>query len=201
MSLEAYRRRVAAEKRAAVVAAAHARFVERGYVATPLEDIARAAGVSTATVYKHFPSKAALFEEVAQAFLPDAEAELPPAQEGSWEALESVLRAYARMLTRPGAADLFHLIVAEARRAPELPALLRQRAEEPFLSALGAIVEVLPLRPGLPSQMFLTESALAMLKGALLWPQALGLQEPPPDAHIDEVVRGVVAWLKPHPSQ
>ncbi|HEX2850941.1 MAG TPA: TetR/AcrR family transcriptional regulator [Acidimicrobiales bacterium] len=45
-----------AETREGIVAAARAAHAERGVLATSWDDIAARAGVSTATVYRHFPS-------------------------------------------------------------------------------------------------------------------------------------------------
>lgn len=50
--------------RAALVRAATARFGERGYVATSLAELTRAAGVSKGAFYHHFTDKRQLFEAV-----------------------------------------------------------------------------------------------------------------------------------------
>lgn len=55
-----------ANTRAAIVAAARQLHAERGLVATSWDDIAERAGVSTATVYRHFPSLAELVPACAQ---------------------------------------------------------------------------------------------------------------------------------------
>jgi AcrR family transcriptional regulator len=54
------RQQQAAETRAAVLAAAVALFSEKGWAATGVRDVARAAGVSVETVYANFGSKAEL---------------------------------------------------------------------------------------------------------------------------------------------
>ena len=41
---------------------ARAEFADSGYAATSMENVARHAGVSTKTLYRLFPNKAALFE-------------------------------------------------------------------------------------------------------------------------------------------
>jgi len=52
----------ARQTRAAILEAAHARFLERGYAATTVSEIAAAAGVSVETVYKAFANKAGLLK-------------------------------------------------------------------------------------------------------------------------------------------
>lgn len=49
-----------ADTREKIVRAAHALFLERGYAATSMEDIARAADVAIRTIYLRFESKAAV---------------------------------------------------------------------------------------------------------------------------------------------
>lgn len=51
---------------AEIVAAALALFAERGYGATKLDDVARAAGIAKGTVYLYFPTKEALFQAVVR---------------------------------------------------------------------------------------------------------------------------------------
>src|ERR1700680_1665375 len=51
---------------AEIVAAALDVFVERGFAATKLEEVARRAGVTKGTVYLYFASKEALFKSVVR---------------------------------------------------------------------------------------------------------------------------------------
>lgn len=59
-----YHQRVVKEKRALIVAAATALFLESGYDRTSLAWIAERSGVSRATLFKQSPSKAALFDAI-----------------------------------------------------------------------------------------------------------------------------------------
>lgn len=63
--------------RAALLAAADSAFSARSWQATRMEDVAAAAGVSTATAYNHFPSKHSL---IGQVFAPHAAALLDQAE-------------------------------------------------------------------------------------------------------------------------
>jgi len=60
----------ARRNRERVLAAARAAFAESGF-AVPLDEIAVRAGVGPGTVYRHFPTKEALFEAVALARVQD----------------------------------------------------------------------------------------------------------------------------------
>jgi len=50
------------ETRAIIYEAARAEFAATGYAATSMESVAKRAGVSTKTLYRLIPNKAALFE-------------------------------------------------------------------------------------------------------------------------------------------
>ena len=54
----------AAERRAAILAAAMEAFARHGYHGTSIDDIASAAGISKALIYEHFDSKQALHAEL-----------------------------------------------------------------------------------------------------------------------------------------
>jgi TetR/AcrR family transcriptional regulator of autoinduction and epiphytic fitness len=59
-----YHQRVQKEKRAAILEAATELFLAEGYDGASLAKIATTAGVSTATLFKRFPTKADLFDAI-----------------------------------------------------------------------------------------------------------------------------------------
>ena len=65
--LPEYHQRIADQNRTAVLAAATDLFLERGYDQTSLARVAQLAGVSKATLFKQFPTKATLFESTVLA--------------------------------------------------------------------------------------------------------------------------------------
>src|SRR5437763_14240979 len=90
-----------------VLAAARRAFAEQGY-AVPLDEIAARAGVGPGTVYRHFPTKEALFEAVAlarvQEVVADARARADAADPGA--ALDGFLARLARTaLAKPDLPD------------------------------------------------------------------------------------------------
>jgi TetR/AcrR family transcriptional regulator, transcriptional repressor of aconitase len=56
----------AADRRSAIVEIATPLFARRGFAGTTTKEIAEAAGVSEALLFRHFPTKAALYEEILQ---------------------------------------------------------------------------------------------------------------------------------------
>src|ERR1041385_5698536 len=57
-------RMTAGDRKLAIVKAALPLFARKGFAATTTRDLARAAGVSEPLLYKHFPSKEALYLEI-----------------------------------------------------------------------------------------------------------------------------------------
>jgi AcrR family transcriptional regulator len=86
-------------------------FARDGYQQPTLTDIARAAGVSTETIYYHFGGKQALFVETLRAALHDFSAHIlsvrPDTDEGTIRSLREVVRAgWSWWETHPDAASL-----------------------------------------------------------------------------------------------
>jgi TetR/AcrR family transcriptional repressor of mexJK operon len=110
---------MAADNRARVLGAATRSFVRHGYRIS-VDDIARSAGVAKQTLYHHFPSKDALFKEVAHTLAARVLVEL---EDEPGELRASLLRfglAYRRrVLGREGLA-MFRTLTAEVPRFPTL---------------------------------------------------------------------------------
>ncbi len=106
---------MAADNRARVLGAATRSFVRHGY-RTSVDEIARLAGVAKQTLYHHFPSKDALFKEVAHGLAARVLVEL---KDEPAELRASLVRfgiAYRRrVLGREGLA-LFRTLTAEVPR-------------------------------------------------------------------------------------
>lgn len=108
-------------RKARVMEVATELFVERGFAATSLVDIARGAGVATRTLYQHFGDKEVIFREVI--FARDAEAALQPPKAETGDTLyDALLKAsdYAYTVTyRERSIGLMRLMIAESNRFPE----------------------------------------------------------------------------------
>lgn len=89
------RGRQKADRRAAILAAAAARFAERGYAGVTIEDLGAAVGISGPAVYRHFPGKsavlAAILEGASATLLEGAERVLGEAPDAA-SALRSLIR-------------------------------------------------------------------------------------------------------------
>jgi AcrR family transcriptional regulator len=111
-----------------ILDAALASFVERGFAATRLDDVARRAGVTKGTLYLYFPNKVELFEAVVrQALVPNierGEALLDEADEPAALLLERLMRSWAELALSPAGA-IPKIIISEAGNFPELARFYR----------------------------------------------------------------------------
>ncbi|MEU0515428.1 TetR/AcrR family transcriptional regulator [Amycolatopsis sp. NPDC006125] len=131
-----YHQRVAQEKRALIVTAATALFLELGYDRTSLARIAERSGVSRATLFKQFPSKAALFDAIVTESWSAADEEEPPPAGDIVNGLSIIGRRYAELLGRPRMTDLFRIVIAELPRFPELANAQFSRGKMPYFESV-----------------------------------------------------------------
>jgi AcrR family transcriptional regulator len=127
------RRARAQRTRADVIEAARRLFVERGFVATTVSDIAAAAQVSPETIYKAFGSKTALVAALVRALI-RGDADATPLRERPVIAEiraepdpRAQLERYARLLTevQPRVAPIVAVIREAARSDSALESTLR----------------------------------------------------------------------------
>ena len=109
---------------AEIVAAALEVFVQRGFEATKLADVARRAGVTKGTVYLYFDSKEALFKAVVREtivpVIAQGEALAQSFTGSARELLERLVREYWRLVGETALAGIPKLMMAEAATFPEL---------------------------------------------------------------------------------
>jgi len=107
-----------------LVAAALDVFVERGYEAATLADVARHAGVTKGTIYLYFESKEALFKAVVREtivpVIAQGEALAQSFTGSARELLERLVREYWRLVGETRLAGIPKLMMAEAATFPEL---------------------------------------------------------------------------------
>ena len=136
-------------KRSLILLAAKDIFAREGYSQAGMEQVARAASVSTATLYAHFPSKAELFRVVVEATIDDhADAVRRSALvEGSpRERLEAFATVYAVFYCDPTSRALFRMVTAEHRRFPDIARHFRERGRAELGSVAVALVRDLAAR-------------------------------------------------------
>lgn len=127
----------------AIREAAAALFLERGYQATSMDEIAARAGVSKQTIYTHFPNKEVLFEDLVlgnvgrvEEFQRQLQAAFDEPDLAS--ALRTGARLYARFVIRPEVLRLRRLVIGEAGRFPELARRYYAAVPEKVYAALAS---------------------------------------------------------------
>ncbi|MFG3345459.1 TetR/AcrR family transcriptional regulator [Streptomyces sp. NPDC048018] len=198
------------EKQIAVVRAACGTFGREGYARASVDALAAAAGVSTRTLYNHFPrGKAQLFEtvvtwtshEVKDAQLARLHALVDPARPPHPDALERDLVALARAFTDLVAEypDHFALVRHLSAEADHVPEEVRTAWQEAGPGPVGAALAaaftglaghgLLDLHgdPDLASGHF-----MALTTGAVVQRSHYGVL-PLPQAETDRILRGGVA--------
>src|SRR6516165_2727725 len=135
----------AADRRQAIIDAAFDEFIDRGYAATRLDDVASRAGVAKGTIYLHFKDKQALFEELVRTALVPLIGRLasPPAAGGSIRAaLENFAENFVKevVTTRRGA--IVRLIMAEGPRFPDLADFYYREVVSRGLAGMRALIEL-----------------------------------------------------------
>lgn len=120
-----------AEKRASILRAARPILLRDGLGGTTLDRVAAEGRIAKMTLYRHFPSKEALFEGLVTAMCgymreglenaPSADIDQPAAAR-----LADELRAFTSALIEPDALALYRLIVADGWRFPDLARVFDQ---------------------------------------------------------------------------
>jgi TetR/AcrR family transcriptional regulator, mexJK operon transcriptional repressor len=111
------------EKVSRILAAARTLFLQRGYGETSMDAIARDAGVSKATLYSHFDSKAAMFAALIVLecrHLADAVGARALDEPNIRHALLDVAHDFNNLLCSGDGLTMYRIVVAEVPRFPEL---------------------------------------------------------------------------------
>lgn len=128
----------ARRKLADVLAAAREEFSGRGYRATTIRSVSEKAGVSTRTVYNHYPDKLSLFA----ACLDFGGVEFPQIRAIAGENVASTLHDYAvglvEMLTTNLSLSISMLIYREGAEFPELGAAAEANQDRYLIQPLAA---------------------------------------------------------------
>jgi TetR/AcrR family transcriptional regulator, mexCD-oprJ operon repressor len=155
---------------AAILEAAAEVLASRGEVAS-MADVAAAAGVGRATVYRYFPSREALLDELADLALRTAGDRLLAAGLPKVSVEEGLARA-VRVLV--GVGDYF-VVLARERVRPD-PTQLEQRLSAPLRALLERGQETGVIRTDVPVS-WLTDSLLSLVVSVLLARPALGEED------------------------
>ncbi len=182
-----------------IVAASLRMFIEHGFDAASLLDIAKAASVSTATLFKHFPKKEdMLTAAIATLATLEDDANLTPYTRFTPDALKAIGLQYARRLDNPMMLGLIRLGIIESTRAPHIGPIISDAWRKPFLERMETLLER-GITDGilrLPDRTVAIRQFLGLITDALLWPRLLGLSQVTASGYRDAVIEeGIKTFL------
>ncbi|TWA68337.1 TetR family transcriptional regulator [Azospirillum brasilense] len=145
-------------RRTAILTIAGRTFLRQGYSDASMDGIAAEVGGSKSTLYRYFPSKAALFaayvEEVGTLTW-SALAAVQVEEKGTEAVLENTARAYLNLILSPSALAVTRLVMAETGRFPEIGRTFYERGIRRAESQIAAILQRLAERGDVPGCNFL----------------------------------------------
>ena len=172
-------------------------FMADGFEGASVDDIAREAGVSKATLYSYFPDKRLLFMEVANS---ECERQSQTAVDtidmsaAPREVLCAAGRHFVRFLTSKFGQQVFRICVAESDRFPEIGQAFYQSGPQRMRTVMGAYFQEAMERGELKiDDVTLATDQFAELCKADIWPRLMfGVIRTVQDEDIDRVVEGAV---------
>jgi TetR/AcrR family transcriptional regulator, regulator of autoinduction and epiphytic fitness len=152
-------------------------FLANGYAGATLEAIARRAEVSTATVFKHFRTKADIFGAImSRVFGNEAGQDIPMPVAGDPKAgLIALGLHYADAIRIPNIRALFRVMIAEVPRFPELGKQLYEKGKAPYLERLHSYLksEVKAGMLTIADVPLAARQFLGMINDVVFWPHML----------------------------
>lgn len=128
-----------------ILQAALSLFVDKGYAATKMEDIASAAGLTRGTPYLYFSSKEEIFKAlIRDLLLPKVElgeAMLAEHQGSNRELLVKILNTFWSQLSESGLSALPKLVLAEGGNFPDVATLYHQEFVQPGLKIFRQVLK------------------------------------------------------------
>ena len=165
------RRQALQERVAAAILDAAARVLAVGGDQASMNDVAAAAGVARATLYRYFPSRQALLDELARIAAAEAGSRLASARVEELAAEEGVRRA-VRALIETG--DAF-TVVARERVRPD-PEQFEERVLEPLRRLFEHAQGTGEIRGDIPSS-WLTDALVGLVVSVLSSRPVLGRED------------------------
>jgi len=184
-------------KREAILDGAITCFLEHGYAATSMDSVAAEAGVSKATIYAHFSSKADLFSAViirrCEGGL-NSDAQWPKDELDARTTLTKMGRSLLEFMTSLETLSIHRVVVAEAIRQPELASAFWDSGPCRFFPRISERFADLDRRGELktPTPMFAAMMFVNLIKSEYFFCRLLGLPKGTELMSADETVETAV---------
>ncbi len=183
-------------KHQAILDAAGDLFTHQGYGAVSMDSVARAAGVSKATLYAHFASKDRLFatiinqgcrQNIALADL------LPPAGADLEAGLIALARRVMDFLLEDRVLAIYRIVIAECARFPELGRTFYENGPAVFIEVFSAWLreQAAAGHLAVPDPETAANQFIALLRTGAYLRATLGLA-PPDSAEVEATAEAAV---------
>ncbi len=191
---------VPGRKECQILSAARVQFLEQGFSDTSMDAIARAAGVSKATLYAYFPSKEALFSHLIQIECREKSVKLPTPDldNGIVPALDALCRHFVSHFLAKELAAFFQTVSSERWRFPELCHLYFNSGKKIVLDRVAAYLEEAKARDLLAfdDANLAADQLLNLVLSDLPFRVALGLETPSEAEAETKMDAGIAVFLK-----
>ena len=172
-------------------------FMADGFEGASVDDIARAAGVSKATLYSYFPDKRLLFMEVANTECARQSQDAIDNIDMSASPKDVLCQAgkhFLKFITSKFGQQVFRICVAESDRFPEIGRAFYKSGPERMRAEMGEYFEAAVARGDLKIDDYtLAADQFGELCKADLWPRLMfGVIDSVTDEDIDRVVDSAV---------
>ena len=193
--------------REVIVAAATRLFLERGFGAVSMDELAAAAGVARRTLYNQFESKEQIFREMLQRVSGQLEHAFPPGIETQGD-VEAVLRLVGRMILKlhknRDYLGFLRMVVADSRQFPwiaeEFAAVMDPQTERlvRLLAHLTSMGVLHCRNPMLAAHQF-----MGALNDVSLWPWMMGRERIPvsDEELVEETIRMFLEHYRAAPAK
>jgi AcrR family transcriptional regulator len=183
-------------------------FVERGYAATRLEDVAKRAGVSKGTLYLYYENKEDLFKAVVRTsivpVLGEAEESVAEFDGHSADLLRHLIHSWWQQVGATKASGIVKLVMAEAGNFPELARFYQEEVINRGTRTMGTMlargIERGEFRPF--DVTLMTQVLIAPMLMLITWKHSVGpcpRAELEPQAFLDTFLDMALHGLLPAP--
>ena len=186
--------------REAIVEAATALFLERGFGGVSMDDLAEAAGVARRTLYNQFTSKEEIFREMLLRVSGQLERAFPPGIETQGnveEVLCLIARAILGLHKQPEYLGFLRMVAADSRQFPwiaEAFAAVMDPQTERFVRYLAHVTALGIL--DCPNPMLAAHQFMGIMNEFSLWPWMLGRDAVP--VPTEELVEATIRMFLQH---
>ncbi|MFD1695966.1 TetR/AcrR family transcriptional regulator [Roseibium aestuarii] len=165
---------LAEQKNRQILDAAIAEFKEKGFLGASMDRISERAQVSKRTVYNHFESKEALFQQINACLFEKLKANLCIEFDADKPAKDELLRlgwAQGKLLLDAEMLSMVRMLLGEVLRAPDLTAKLNRRMD--LVRIVASFLEggVRAGKLSIPNTIVAAEQFLGMIKERAFYPQ------------------------------